>query len=57
MARIIENTAGRRNILLSADDVISIVREFQTISTKFKDYEVVRKKLAEKHIFIPEEYI
>ena len=56
MARIIENTTGRRNILLSADDIISVVREYQSVSIKFKDYELVRKKLSEKHIFIPEEF-
>ena len=57
MARIIENTAGRRNILLSANDVISVVREYQTVSKNRKSYEEIRKELSKKNIYIPEEYI
>jgi len=57
MARIIENPAGRRNILLSANDIISIVREYQSVSADGKDYKEIRKALSKKHIFIPEEFI
>lgn len=57
MARIIENTAGRRNILLSVNDVISVVREYQTVVAEYESYEDIRKALTKKFIYIPEEYI
>lgn len=57
MARIIENDFGKRNVLLSTDDVISVVREYQSASFGCKNYEDVRNVLMKKNIFLPEEYI
>lgn len=57
MARILENGQGRRTILLSADDVISVVKEYQNTYFKTYSYEQTRKHLKLKHICIPEEII
>ena len=55
MARIIENKMSkRRNILMSVDDVISIVREYQRITKNADCYQNVRELLAVSPIFIPE---
>jgi len=57
MARIIENDYGKRSVILSTDDVISVVKEYQTVSSGCKNYEDVRNKLNKKNIFLPEEFI
>lgn len=57
MARIIENINGRRCIILSADDVISLVREYQKISYGITSYEQIRRKLIMKKIYLPEEIV
>lgn len=57
MARIIENNSGRRSILLTTDDVLTLVREYQKITFGIKDYENIRKKLNQRKIFLPEEII
>jgi len=57
MARIIENDFGKRSVLLSTDDIISVVKEYQTISSGCKNYEDVRNILKKKYIFLPEEFI
>ncbi len=55
MAYIIENETGRRKILLSADDVISIVREYQNITIGAESYSDKRFLLCKNQIFIPED--
>lgn len=57
MARILENAKGKRTILLTVDDVISVVKEYQTTAFKSFSYEQIRKSLSEKQICIPEEYL
>lgn len=54
MAKIIE---GQRNIIkLSVDDVLNIVREYQTLTTnKSCCYEHTREILSKNPIFIPED--
>ena len=55
MARILENLTGRRSILISTDDIISIVREYQRILGTEKKYEKIRKLLDKNSIFIVED--
>ncbi len=56
MARIIESqNGGRRIIKMSVDDIISIVREYQTIIPRFSDIADVRNRLSDTVIFIPED--
>lgn len=55
MARIIENDFGRRNIKVSTDDVISIVREYQQLVGVGKNYDEIRKILDRNNIFLVEE--
>ncbi len=53
MARIIENE--RRIIKLSADDVLSIVREYQIICSKSCCYEHTRELLNKADFYVPED--
>lgn len=55
MAKIIENKFGRRLIKLSADDIISLVREYQTLTNKTRDYTSIRKILSSNTLYLPEE--
>lgn len=55
MAYIFENESGRRKILLSTDDVISIVREYQNITIGAQSYMDKRFLLCKNQIFIPED--
>ncbi|MCR5260554.1 MAG: hypothetical protein K6C94_01825 [Candidatus Gastranaerophilales bacterium] len=55
MARILENKKGRRQILLSADDIIETVREYQNLTSGLHSYEEIRSVLKEKYLFLPEE--
>ncbi len=55
MARIIENTAGRRNIVLSEDDILSVVREYQTLTCGIKSYDDIREVLRENRFYLPED--
>ena len=55
MAQIIENLTGRRKIRLSADDVISIVREYQSTVKCAHDYEKIREQLLKREFYLPEE--
>ena len=57
MARILENGKGKRTVLLTADDIISVVREYQRAAFNSFSYEQIRKKLSEKHIYLPEECV
>lgn len=53
MARIIEGE--RRLIKMSVDDIINIVREYQTIAHKSCCYEHTRELLARANFCIPED--
>jgi len=56
MARIIElNTSNRRLIKMSADDIISIVKDYQRIVPRFSNEATARNYLEDTIIFIPEE--
>ena len=53
MARIIEGE--RRIIKMSVDDILSVVREYQTICNKSCCYEHTRELLANTDFYIPED--
>lgn len=56
MARIIESKKGcRRIIKMSADDIISIVKDYQRVVPRFSDEKSARDYLSDTVIFIPEE--
>lgn len=55
MAKIVENPKGRRTIVVSTDDVINIVREYQAITYNKSTYTDIREALDERTLFIPEE--
>jgi len=57
MAKIIENSFGRRNIRLNTDDIINIVREYQAISTGSISYNEIRDKLNKAELYLPEDII
>lgn len=56
MAEIIENIHGRRLIRISTDDVISIVKTYQTIACESETYDEIRDKLDNKDLYIPEDF-
>ena len=55
MARILENDFGRRNIKVSTDDTISIVREYQRLVGVGKNYDEIRNILDQNNIFLVED--
>ena len=56
MARIIESQSGLRRIIkLSADDVISIVKDYQRIVPRFSNEKDARDYLSDTVIYVPEE--
>ena len=56
MARIIESTNSERRIIkMTADDVISIVQDYQRIVPRFSDTETARNYLTDTVIYIPED--
>ena len=56
MARIIESTDGsRRMVKLSADDIISIVEDYQRIVPRFSCSEDIRSYLTDTVIYVPED--
>ena len=57
MARILENTKGRRNVILTADDVLSVVREYQNLTSGIKSYESIRKILKGNKFYLPEDLV
>lgn len=57
MARILENQNGRRNIALTTDDVIMVVREYQKLVQGMRDYEQIRRVLNRNKIYLPEELV
>lgn len=55
MARIIESpTSQRRTVQLSADDIISVVQEYQQVTKGFRYLEQIRDILENKVFYIPE---
>ncbi len=55
MARIIENSCGRRMVKMSVDDIISVVREYQRIVQNPKTYEGIRMILSQASMYLPED--
>ena len=56
MARIIEaQNGGRRIIKMSVDDIVSVVKEYQTIVPRFSSSKDVRNYLSDTVIYIPED--
>lgn len=55
MAKIIENKHGRRIIRLNTDDIINIVREFQSCTINSKTYKETRAKLDAIDLYLPED--
>ena len=53
MARIIEGE--RRIIKMSVDDILNIVREYQSICQKSCCYEHTRELLSKVNLYIPED--
>lgn len=57
MARILENECGRRNILLTTDDILTLVREYQKITRGAENYDEVRLLLNNHKLYLPEEIV
>lgn len=55
MAQIIENVSGRRSIRLNTNDVISIVREYQHLTSGCETYIEIREKLNNFELYLPED--
>lgn len=55
MAKIIENEFGRRQIELSVNDVINIVREYQNNVINTKTYDNIRTQLKKIKLYLPED--
>ena len=55
MAKIIENNSGRRTIRLSTNDIIDVVREYQTITNRCISYEEIRKVISKASFYLPED--
>ena len=56
MARIIESTnGGRRIIKMSAEDVISVVKDYQRLVPRFSTDNEARNYLTDTVIYIPED--
>lgn len=54
MAQVIENLSGRRQIRLSTDDIIHLVREYQNITAGSSSYEQIRSVLDDCLFYLPE---
>ena len=56
MARIIESeNGGRRIIKMSVDDILSVVRDYQTIVPRFSSAEDTRNYLSDTVIYLSED--
>jgi len=53
MARIIEGK--RRMVIMSVDDVIAVIRQYQKISESAVNYEHTRELLAKSPFYLPED--
>lgn len=56
MAEIIENMNGRRLIRVSTDDVISIVKTYQSLACESDSYKELRERLNKNDLYIPEDF-
>jgi len=57
MARILENEKGRRTIVLTTDDVLVLVKEYQAITKGLHSYDEIRVALNNNKLFLPEEIV
>lgn len=57
MARILENEKGRRTIVLTTDDVLALVKEYQAITNGLHSYDEIRTALNNNKLFLPEEIV
>jgi len=55
MATIIENNTKRRTIKLSAEDVISIIQQYQTVTRGHTEAPVVRDIIKNSSFYVPED--
>jgi len=56
MAKIIENSSGRRTIRLSVEDIFMVIAQYQQISASgILDCENARKLLSKNFVYLPEE--
>ncbi len=55
MATIVENLHGRRIIRVSTDDIISLIKEYQSVACESETYGEIREKLDQKDFYIPED--
>lgn len=55
MAKIIENSSVRRMVKLSADDVLAVIKHYQTVTRGFKEAQIVRLLLKDAEFYLPEE--
>lgn len=55
MARIIETCGKRRIIKMSANDIISIIKDYQRIVPRLSTENEARNYLTDSVIFIPED--
>ena len=56
MAKIIENIEGKRRIIkLTTDDIICIIREYQSSVKGCSSYKDIRTALENRVFFIPED--
>jgi|APHig6443718053_1056840.scaffolds.fasta_scaffold00005_73 hypothetical protein len=56
MAKIIENSNGRRMIRLSVDDVFMVIGQYQQLSaSKILQSVDARKLLSKNFVYLPEE--
>ena len=55
MAKIVENSKGRRNIRLNEYDILDIVREYQNITVGSYTYTEIRERLKGFFIILPED--
>jgi len=57
MALIIDNTAGRRMIKLSVDDILMVISMYQQkCNCKDYTYEEVRLALKNNNFYLPEDF-
>ena len=55
MARIIETEGKRRIIKMTADDIISIVREYQQAVPRGAEFSQIRSYLEDIVVYVPED--
>lgn len=57
MAKIIENMDGRRQVRLSAEDILTVVTLYQQQfqGKPPKNYQEVKKRLGSRQYYLPEE--